>query len=209
MSNFNALGARGGISRALELLTDQQAGGAVTTLAPELQPIVDPWRRPENWALLGGTLGMGFAAVAAGGAGTRSIAQLHNPTDSGVLGILESVWITNASGAVQGYALHWITAALTTSTGGWSNRDTRRATTTGLSGSLGMRIRTQNNAALASNAQLSNIALLNFTTIIIPLDIVIQPGRGFAVCPETDNVVLSCTFVGRELSLSRKLLSNL
>jgi hypothetical protein len=84
------------------------------------------------------------------------------------------------------------------STGAWINRDLRRANTTGGSGSLAMRIRTEQTAAPGFAAQYHTWTQLAFQTDQFELDLVLPPGWGLSVVPTNQNTLVNALFIGRE-----------
>lgn len=92
---LNRLG-RGSFGNAFTKLYDLDDLNAVSTLAPEILPVIDLWARPEFWALCGGRLGYFSLTQAAGGAGVTIRSSLDNLRD-GLLAVVESIRINNAS----------------------------------------------------------------------------------------------------------------
>lgn len=77
-----------GIRRAVGMVGPD---GGVERLGETLTPIMDVWSRPEWNALRGDWLQWCFAAVGAGGAGTRSIARLRPVSTSKMLVVVHLI----------------------------------------------------------------------------------------------------------------------
>jgi hypothetical protein len=212
MADFNAIGRpqlATGIGRLYGVDMPR-----VSVIGSEIQLTTSPWERPEFWALLGGSLGWGLASLDAL-AGNASHVQLLNPAQSGVLLIVEKVWLNNDAGSATYITLAIDSSTvLTTSTGGWVNRDLRRANTTGGSGSLAGRIRTQHGVVAITGSVIAQVLQAAFTTAVYDLDLVLPPGWSVRVFlgPSSAPIVnqqIRCTFIGRERAAPQTELTNL
>lgn len=169
----------------------------------EIQITTSPWERPEFWALLGGSIAHGFTRLAAV-AGIPSQTMLFNPVGSGVLLIVESVLFANGGGSTRFFSVNLKNdSAGFSSTGAWSNRDLRRATTTGGAGGCGCRILTNNATATTFNAAGPFLVLAAGQWALLPLDFVLPPGWGLCAVIGTPGFIvlneqLDCGFFGRE-----------
>lgn len=119
--------AAAGLGQVMSRIFGLPDQNAIANVAPEIMPTTSPWERDEFWVLTGGNLCWTTTnIISAGGAATRVIAQLRNPTNSGMLLILERFdWLTT-SGVLIG--MNTISGLNTPGTAGdVVHRDARRA----------------------------------------------------------------------------------
>lgn len=209
MTRFNELLNSGAlISRQLGILTGMQEQDGVTTIAPELMPILDPDGQLDRTGILYKLLGGHQPGLAAGGAGFRTQFSLDNPAGSGSIVTLERLEF--CTGTAESLQVAWSAVPLTGSTGNLGWRDTRRILTPGFSGGFAARIRLQNNAALSGTA-------FNLDFVRVPLNItikknyqlVIAPGHSIRIHALADNVAIASEvyFVVRERQANDRELS--
>lgn len=172
-----------------------------TASAPSLAPEVFPCLvlendRPEWLRLAGGGIFARGTSVVAGGAGTRSSAQLLN-NQSKTLVVVERVEVVVASGLVSVYTIMGAPGSIPFGTQiRGQSRDTRAPrTAAGLPSQSSAIIVTDNTLGLAGT--FAAAALPISATITEPW--VLAPGDSLYVCPNADNVGIShITFYWRE-----------
>lgn len=196
MADFNAIGnpfLAGALGRLFGVERPQ-----VPVISSEVQFTTSPWERPEFWALAGGALAFGQHDVPAAGAGQRSNLQVRNPTNSGIIAIVEECWFqANVS---QGYQVFVCSDEFPLISTGWSARDTRLAQQGGIHlAPLGTKLRY--GAWVGFTGALLYQYPAPAATQFVRLDnlsIVLSPGWGLGIRPTVDNAGFSAGFTVRE-----------
>ncbi|HMG17135.1 MAG TPA: hypothetical protein VK573_00315 [Gemmatimonadales bacterium] len=189
--DLNRLG-KGVYGNAVARVFELDDINAVPTLAPEIMPVHDLWSRPEFWALHGGNLVGGRAALAANGAGTNGQVAIFNPLTSGAIGLLEQIIL----GTAQLYTWGLIVGGGALAGVSKQSRDVRRQRT---DSSAGMQLE-----FLAGNGAPITNAIFGALTgpEVVPIDVVIPPGFGVCVTGPV-NTAADITLNWRERSASR------
>lgn len=178
----------GSLSQTVEKRLLMPGGAATPGVAPELFPcIVLENDRPEYVFLGGGGLYARAGSVAAGGAGTRSSAQLVNPSRSTLL-VVRRILATVASGNVVVRMTNYPDGSLPfgTSVLG-SARDTRQRLSSGAPGQSSGTIITDNTLATVGTPAM----LDEPTSVNLEADFVLGPGGALYLSPNADNVAIS------------------
>jgi len=191
----NALKYGSQISRAAARaygLGDEETG--LSRLGETLQLVADLWSRPE-WAFLRNEKLWMVNPSQAGVAAEFAQVGIRNPTGSGLVVVVDRLWMRQA---ISAFVWEWRIAASSAvdATANPNSRDTR------------------NRPAASSNVQTVSIAHSSAARLgfllgssghpnssesrLYPADIVLSPGFDFYVGPDTVNQAANVTFVGRE-----------
>jgi len=161
----------------------------IGSVAPEVMPVLSLAERPEYWQLLGGRLMSVYAEVGAL-AGAQGCVALVNPTNSGILVIVEDA-LTDASctwGANSG------DPAIAAAAAGF-NRDLRNASGGGSAGIRGAAVRVETDAeAVPPLVSMGYVPLVTLT----PIDLIVPPGFYFMLTVIAQNSALRSQIRWRE-----------
>jgi hypothetical protein len=172
-------------------LADADAG--LVSLASELSVALDPWSQPEFALCRQDYLFHHRQNLASGGAGFRTIAQLHNDSSDAII-VLEPGCRFNTS-AGQAISLARSNTLTTTDSGLISLARDGRFPKANVPY---VRVRSQNNAALPAGISNGEFFYAQGATIYeLTFAIVMRPGATIAVYPDLDNVSLVANWIGR------------
>lgn len=164
-------------------------GTPAATLAPEIVPVtlVADLTTPDEEDTGYEKLCMGVY-IQAGAAGNNSHSQLFNRANSGIVGIVSGVLVDTDN--ADGLELRAYDTACTTA-GDKSFVDRR------LQGAPTCTPRGQNNATLLGT-RFARFSTAGTDSLLIPLEIVLPPGRGILVVPVTQNNSMVATWYWAE-----------
>jgi hypothetical protein len=189
VSTFNAIGDPR-LDQVLAKTLATPGGSSSPGIAPEIFPCITVESDRPEWGYLSGDLRFArHAAIAAGGAGTRSSVQLINsdPTGSTLI-VVESVELIVAAVNAEIRSYHLPTGVLPFGTVLRGRcRDTRARTPTG-----GLR---ESNGVVVTDNTLAQV-LLNIlhavpTQLSTQQPWVLGPGGVLYLCPSSDNVAIT------------------
>lgn len=187
----NSLRRAGAILQGIKsVLGVQEAESGVERFGETLTPVLDVWGRPEFAMPRGELLFARDLTSAAGGAGTRSKAQIWNPSTNRL--VMVDALVANITGAA-GYVQVWLyNAELTTLVASFSRRDMRWEQPTAVC--------QQRTSAEAGNlgTHMLRWGVAADTAAYIPVSFVLSPGWGLHVQPSLDNTAITVSFIGRE-----------
>lgn len=171
------LGPAARYSRGLARILGLEEQDGVTTVAPELMPVLAIESDRPEWAFLKDeVLGVGRTEVAAV-ANQTSFVQLFNPSGSNVLIVIEQIAVGAGVAAFARVRSH--AAALGATTGDENFRDLRRR---GNTGPLVAELRSGNQAAQLSGFALETARIVASTYMpLFSAPIVVSPGTGISV----------------------------
>lgn len=180
------------IGRSLQRLLGLEGSSPIPTVSPELVGVVqaDDASLPEFWDPNEKRIAGGFAAQAAGGAGTYSLVALVNPANSGILATMVhcAFW---ASAGASIYIRTMPSSGYTPTSYGYY-RDTR----------VGGRARCGLYSAAPIVLPGNNVAGRYYTTTLpVPVfdhPIVIGPGDAVIIGSSTANLTISASILWRE-----------
>lgn len=189
------------------ILGVDRSDDGVVAVADQFSVAVDPWERPEFAICRGEFLFCMKLNIGAGGAGTRSVAQVHNDSADALLVVSPGSYFWAASAPVQ---LSRSNILATTDLGliaqALDGRFSRAAVPY-------VRLRSQNGAALP--AGISNGIFFETNTLVagtmvleLKFSIILRPGATLSVIPGVDNQQVGASFVGhvRRLATSDELM---
>lgn len=162
----------------------------VRELAPEVMPVTSPWERPEFWALLGGRLGHGHSAAAAGGAGVASFFYAFVPTGSSQIAVIERIILGSA--VVYTWGLTPANAGFNTVIG--AHRDTRNIFNPAAVGN-GLGVSLREGSAVGGIISAPHGSILG--PAVVPIDQILTAGWAFGV-DGPDNTAINVTIQWRE-----------
>jgi len=196
VSQFNAIGETG-LSEVLTKRLTTPGGSSAPSVAPEIFPcLVLENDRPEWLRLAGSGLYSRGTSVTAGGAGTRSSAQIIN-AQTRTLVVVERVEIAVAAGLVSAYTIMGAPGALPIGTQiRGQARDSRwPRTPAGQPNQSTALIIIDNTLGLAGTSAAAALP----ATAVITQPWVLAPGDAMYVCPNADNVAITyVSFFWRE-----------
>lgn len=183
---------RGDLSGAvMRALGDSKGAGGVERYSETLDLVMDPWGRPE-WAYLRAErLCQGFTSEAADVA-NFSNCQLMNPAGSGMLVVVERIWIVAV--VVTSFNVEHTTVATTTLQTGQSHpRDSRYLPLTAIVAQVRHGV-----SAAALGTPVNQIRILQGDSKEDVVGYVLSPGNSILVRPSAINLGLNVSFAWRE-----------
>lgn len=195
MAHFNEILAARYNAILTKILTMKE-GAPAPTLSTDIQAgIVLEQDRPEWLFLAGERASAGFAGVAAGGAGTRSMIRLRNPANSGIIATVEKI-VAHSLVATKTFVIR------TNAGGTWAGAASG-AQPTDLRWPIqspACQVFTKNDAAAAGDLVCFWPGWSNGTGTgaVIDRPFILVPGTSVLVDPGVDNEAVSAGFFWRE-----------
>jgi len=199
MGRFNELlgpGAR--YSRGANRVFGLQEQEGVTTVAPELMPVLELGSPPAEIRLFVGRKDWIGGLASTGGVGTRAHQQIFNPVDSGAIAVITRWLVTvGTTGAILG-GIH------DTALANRANTERFRDRRLNVAGEVPVtQLRESIVAAIAFTTSINLAALANTPIEIMDQgeEWVLPPGRGVAIRNDADSLLIRSTVWGYERSV--------